>query len=566
MEDASSARHSVSALFALFVLLLTLCLATYPDFAYLPASSQSGTLSSSSKHLQNLYVILDDDVMITMRVAKIFLRQGRPSFNRSDLSQPATSYALPLAAALLFKILPDNLALLASAAIGFALTVFTGFLIARSKDRFSAAFLFALWLLNSATLSFIFTGWEFLWQSFFVVAAWSLPVVWAEPTASKAEEIGQFVLIGVLAACAILFRIESVFLLSPLLLWLCLSRRSAASLLPGLLCLLLCLIYAYFQYHWFGRLTPTTARLKAGQLPPLSYSLPYLWSICKIGGSATFIPLLLASYFAGKPGAPSAQRPALFALAGIAAAFAFSFAFSDVYAAGRMFMATLALALLVASRTDIELGLLPKSGRPRLRQIAALLMLLGLSLALVSQAKERILGMIVRPYSAENPSHTIQQLMLANYLKTKLSPQDGAIGLFYAGTISFYMMDYEIADFLGKADEAIATTKQKWGPPGHNKWDTEISLKKWNPAVVPFPESIAAVPRAQLLEDVKNQQYYSFFEDYAVALPDHGYVFCKPFPQLDFGIFVRKDLLPRFNDCSRPLEPSTRPQATLGAQ
>lgn len=141
MEDPSSKRHSVSALFALFVLLLTLCLATYPDFAYLPsAPSPSGTLSSGGKHLQNLYVILDDDVMITMRVAKVFLRQGYPSFNRSDLSQPATSYALPLVAALLFKLLPDNLALLVAAAIGFALTVLTGLLIARSKDRFSAAY------------------------------------------------------------------------------------------------------------------------------------------------------------------------------------------------------------------------------------------------------------------------------------------------------------------------------------------------------------------------------------------------------------------------------------------
>src|ERR1700693_3238315 len=38
---------------------------------------------------------LDDDVMISLRAGYMLAETGKPSFNRSDVAQPSTSYATP---------------------------------------------------------------------------------------------------------------------------------------------------------------------------------------------------------------------------------------------------------------------------------------------------------------------------------------------------------------------------------------------------------------------------------------------------------------------------------------
>jgi len=74
-------------------------------------------------------------------------------------------------------------------------------------------------------------------------------------------------------------------------------------------------------------------------------------------------------------------------------------------------------------------------------------------------------------------SPTAQQFVISKWIEKNLDPKDGAIGFYYLG-VSYHLPTFEIADFLGKADEVIAISSVKWGPPGHNKWDTEKTLGK----------------------------------------------------------------------------------------
>src|SRR6185312_2740070 len=82
-------------------------------------------------------------------------------------------------------------------------------------------------------------------------------------------------------------------------------------------------------------------------------------------------------------------------------------------------------------------------------------------------------------------SKTAQQFFISRWIANNLAPSDGSIGFFVLG-VSYDLPQFEIADFNGVADESIATRKAGKGMPGHNKWDVNTTLEKWNPqAIVP---------------------------------------------------------------------------------
>ena len=103
------------------------------------------------------------------------------------------------------------------------------------------------------------------------------------------------------------------------------------------------------------------------------------------------------------------------------------------------------------------------------------------SLSIGSFLLQFFAGGIISPV-ANHVDPQAQQLAVADFIMKRLSPTDGAVGVFYLGAVSFALPEFEIADFLGKADEQIAQLNPKWGPPGHNKWNIELTLRKSNPA------------------------------------------------------------------------------------
>jgi hypothetical protein len=131
-----------------------------------------------------------------------------------------------------------------------------------------------------------------------------------------------------------------------------------------------------------------------------------------------------------------------------------------------------------------------------------------------------------------------------------LKPSDGAIGFYYLG-VSYHLPGFEIADFLGKADEMIATSAVRWGPPGHNKWDTNKTVKKWNlQAIVPSGNAdfniIANVDNAK--KALAGKRDFGFAPDLLVndnINEKYAYCYLKSDgnkTQDKWGFFLRKDL------------------------
>jgi hypothetical protein len=71
----------------------------------------------------------------------------------------------------------------------------------------------------------------------------------------------------------------------------------------------------------------------------------------------------------------------------------------------------------------------------------------------------------------------------------RILPKGSKIGVFWAGTIPYYLSDYYAIDFLGKSDRHIASLPDQggvsWGGmrtvPGHNKYDLDWTLKNYEP-------------------------------------------------------------------------------------
>jgi hypothetical protein len=155
-------------------------------------------------------------------------------------------------------------------------------------------------------------------------------------------------------------------------------------------------------------------------------------------------------------------------------------------------------------------------------------------------------------------SATASQYVLTRWIDQHLDPANGPIGFFYLG-LSFHLDRFEIADFLGKADELIARSRVNWGPPGHNKWDISATLEKWKPqAIVPAGPSdfsdrdVLARARGRLMV----REDFGFAP--ALIINPHvskGYNYChvRPFRsglKDEWGLFLRKDIAKTVGDAA----------------
>lgn len=125
--------------------------------------------------------------------------------------------------------------------------------------------------------------------------------------------------------------------------------------------------------------------------------------------------------------------------------------------------------------------------------------------------------------------------------------------MFYLGA-AYHLPSFEVADFGGKADEMIARSTVRWGPPGHNKWDIDKTLAKWNlqviiPAANSDPSDKDAMQRAKFnLENKINS--YGFIPDLMLNKKvAENFVYCylkhqKTIKSQDkWGFFLRRDLV-----------------------
>lgn len=485
--------------------------------------------------INKINALVLDDVSITLRVAKHFLKHGNTNFNTTDSAQAATSYILPIIASPLF-VLPDVIAVLIFSFFGFLSVYISWLLISKGLENKNKTSLIFILFTNSTIMAYMLSGWEHVHQSLLILLAWHLMLF--------GQGIKNFIIIGIISALAILMRVDSIFIISSLfayMLYKRMWREFAYSCIAGLS---VGLVYLYFQLSWFDHITPTTARLKTGFTIDLLRNFRYVIISFVYGSCFAYIAYYTISFFIKR----NVQTSTIFILIGAIINICYAFIVSDFFPYGRMYIASfiiLTFAYYVIEKRNVNIKFI----------------VLITSISLLVSAEKNFTGTLIS--SSPNYTATATQYLLSKDIKNSITPQDGAIGLFYLGAISFALPEYEIADFLGKADEMIANSEAHIGQPiGHNKFNPHKTIKKWNIAVLPYPadrESIATDEDLEIIKNKKNHYYYSLTK---LALIESGYIFCTPNHQLNWGVYVRKDLVNKFKNCKNP---QTNPHKTLKA-
>lgn len=526
---------------AVVMIIITLGCSSNPEIIYI-GSDFSLDVSSLSK----IALLLPDDVMITLRSSLMVLKEGYPRFNSADLAQASTSYLLPYIYALIFYIFPINVSILLISLLGVFMFSLASYVVIRNCSSNSKIFfLLFVCFLNPTTLEYITTGWEHLWQAFFVVYAWSL-------TYKEHHNVNTGIIIGVFCALAVLVRADSIFLISPIFLFLLVDKRVIQFKKALLVFFFIGIVCASIQYFQFGHLTPTTARLKAGTMPSSDYQFDYLLLLIEQGAAAYAILFLIGIHLLLQE---KSLRTSL-ALLGVLASYVFNYLVSDTFAYGRMFLAPLLLSGLIFSFS--------KEIKP-IREIKYLFKLILISSVFFLNIN-KIWDSLFRQIVFVNNQTTImtktksehitplisnvgERYLISQYINDNFEPTQGSLGLFYAGTIAFFSPEFEVADFLGKGDELIATSEVKWGRPGHNKWNAQLSLDKWDPIIIPFPESIREMPENTKRERLDKRFLWSHWYEFYFEIEKRDYIFCKPFEYTDVGIYVKSYLYSSIKGC-----------------
>jgi hypothetical protein len=557
---ANDKRFAAVLTFA-FACIFTVACASWPDIYAFARTSQPRT----PRHLLNSPVRLSDDVMITLRSSYILRERGIPAFNRVDVAQPSTSYIAPYVFAGLSKLLRPNLAIVFYALLGlFCVAGTAAVIVWYSRSTINALLLVLLLLCTSTNLTFALNGWDHLFQGFFLAFAAALSL---KPGMSSP----RMVAVSILLVLGTLFRPDGLIISLGILAVLFLSSAFLSSsgvprfvIFGAVPYILLTSSALALNLHQFGHFTPTTARLKLGGATT-GYILKYIVANGVLSYSAlTLLVMLTVFYFAYARTMPKAKGLIVISCCLVTAAIALYN--SDYLSGARMvwtpvcvvavLIAISSPALFSSSRHRLKelLDIAPVYRRQPLAspyakvRLRAFLAFVAVVVAgsLVSLIAQRHKSAVISQESFYESS-TAQQFFVSQWIAKNLSPSDGSIGFFVLG-VSYDLPRFEIADFNGVADEAIATNKAGNGMPGHNKWDVSKTLAKWNPqAIVPGgpidptrPEtranSLTHAPYLLSNSKITTEYAYCYVPDSDAGMPD------------EWGFYIRKDIAARHRD------------------
>jgi len=542
--------------------LILICLSSSWPEMYGFATPKDSTIWS---RLLSSPVHLHDDVMISLRSGYILREIGYAAFNRQDLAQASTSIASPYLFALLSGFASSNIATILYASLGALSVAFTlAIIFFGSGSAINGLIVVAALIFSSTSRAYSLSGWDHLFQALFLAIAASLFV------AGRLEK-SKLLVICISLAIACLWRPDAAIISAAILGFSFFEfKKKKDWVLWGLVPFSGVLIpFILHNIIVFGHITPTTARLKIGASPSLGYAIRFLMADGILQFSAITIVLLLTYFYLYFLVGLGTRRSHV--LVGSAVATSIVSAInSDNFGAGRMYWGSACVVAVVCCRlapplfacevndarsSSINLAQFNDfyaSQIPRIRRFIGpvyVVLALTITFATASWIAQRAQGAVISS-RAVNSSPTASQYVLTRWIDQHLSPKDGPIGFFYLG-VSFHLEKFEIADFLGKADEAIAQSPLKWGPPGHNKWDISKSLNKWKPQAIVAASSSDFSSKKLLSKSTASlaeKRDYGFapalVTDPAVSR-DYDYCFVRPFRvnlEDKWGLFLRKDI------------------------
>ena len=557
LSRVANDKRLVAVLTFAFACIFTVACATWPD-----VYSFARTPGTPRHHLTSP-IRLSDDVMISLRSGYVLLERGIPAFNRTDVAQPSTSYIAPYLFAGLLKLLRPNFAIFFYALLGLLSVAGTAAIIVRySRSTINALLLVLLLLSTSTNLLFALNGWDHLFQGFSLAFAAALSL--KPGMTSRTMFAASFLLV-----LGTLFRPDGFIIALGILAVLSFSSSRARQFIVfGVAPYILLLGAALaLNLHQFGHLTPTTVRLKLGAAPSLGYILKYTAANGILSYSAlTLLVMLTVFYFAFSRTMPGVKGRIVLSCCLVTAAIALYN--SDYLSGARMIWSPVCVVAVMIAVSSPELIPFPKCRLKELLEIAPIykrqpsaspspyaiagyraflafiaIVVMGSLASLIAQRQKS--ANISQDSFYE--SRTAPQYFIAQWIAKNLAPSDGSIGFFFLGA-SYDLPRFEIADFNGVADEAIATRKAGSGMPGHNKWDVNTTLNKWNPQAI-VPGGPIDPTRPETRENSLTHAPYLLSNSRITG----GYAYCYvPYAnggiRDQWGFYLRKDIARRHMD------------------
>ncbi|WP_112321236.1 hypothetical protein [Oceanibium sediminis] len=497
-----------------------------------------GYAGSAVRLDDQLTIHLADDHMITMRVAWMMHATGQPYFNAGEAVAANTSLFWPILLSSGYKVWSLLQWPLVLFWLSITMTVAAAWIAATMFDGLARFAVLIAVLLSPSLAAYGASGWEHIPQMLCVTAGLTLFL------RNQSRRLRLDVAAFGLLCLAFLFRPDS----APIVFggWLILvashvRTRPVAVVVVSLLALILPAAYLLLMFHYYGDFVPNTYYLKGAGGSELPRGFRYLTMPLFSGpipvllGGATVILLLRKV---------EARVLSVLAILWMQIAFV-AFTGGDVFPNGRFLLVILPVVtgLFVLA---ISGGTGP--GHPRNRAWVGMVLTVAAAwYPWVPVLEWRLSGWpAARAENAVAEDREAAHARLMTYLGARLTPNDGSIGLHNLG-MGYYLPEFHITDFLGKAEPHIARLPAGRGAKGHNKWDYDYAFDTYDIAAAPFPEKEFAA-LSDPAPALRQWEFNWVFGRKLLADPD--YVYLNPealgIGQTDWGLFVRADLVDRF--------------------
>lgn len=471
--------------------------------------------------------------MITLRVAYNFWNTGLPYYNINEAVSANTSLVWPMVLAGLFAVFDLRQAtggmILLSAGMFAALCAVTALAAGRLK-----ALVFGVLILSPTAYNFAATGWDLIPETLFVTLAF-LALLKASDQAGRCVVPTASM---ILLACSFLLRPDAAFIVATIGVYWVYQQRTVPSAWPkiaGLICVPV--LYLSLMWVFYRDFVPNTAYLKV-EISPIMV-LRGLVNFPNVGASGTapwwMAVLCLLWAFLRPPEklilAAALVHSAYLVLAG-----------GDSLPGGRLFMPILPILVLLVLRViDRHMDL---SGR--VMQAALLAAILSLS---HSPSIWTIVMHDRNPFYQPSDFPMKERVRIAQMIRARLDPADGAIGLHSLG-IGYHMPEFTIADFHSKADPYIARLEPMHTLHiGHNKHDYDHSFSRYNIAAFPVPAGVVEFVKRRGPGDWRTDYWHYRAQSVSKAMALGTYRLVPP-QDLgltgEMGLFIRADLYEKF--------------------